>query len=224
MESRSTARSPYPCVPMSDDLTLVRAWRAGDRDAGERLVARHLESIHRFFSNKVRGSVDDLVQKTFLACVESVERFEGRASFRAYLFAIARKVLYRHYRDNGGFDPLTLSAASRMADEPSAADRVADREEQRLLLHALRTLPLELQTLLELAYWEALPDRELAEVLELPVGTVKSRLRKARGLLDEALTRSAPSPRVLETSLQTLDSWAARIRERTGIEGGNGRR
>lgn len=210
---------------MSDDRDLVTAWRDGDADAGERLVGRHIEAIHRFFSNKVRGPVDDLVQKTFLACVESVEGFEGRSSFRSYLFAIARNVLYRHYRDDdGGFDPLTASAAISMTGQPSIADQVATREEQHLLLLALRTLPLELQTMLELAYWEGLADRELAEVLEVPAGTVKSRLRKARALLDKELTTIAPSPRMLETSLQTLNSWAKGIREQTGIEGGKGRR
>lgn len=201
------------------------AWRAGDAAAGERLVQRHLESIHRFFSNKVRGSVDDLVQKTFLACVESVEGFEGRSSFRSYLFAIARNVLYRHYRDGDErLDPLTVSAAATMADQRSVADRVATREEQRLLLLALRNLPLELQTMLELAYWEGLADRELAEVLQIPVGTVKSRLRKARSLLDQELTRRATSPALLESSRHTLHAWAAGIREQTGIEGGKGRR
>ncbi len=210
---------------MSDDLELVSAWRRGDADAGEHLVGRHLEAVHRFFSNKVRGSADDLVQKTFLACVESVEGFEGRSSFRSYLFAIARNVLHRHYRDGGGgFDPLTVSAANCMADERSVADRVETREEQRLLLLALRTLPLELQTLLELAYWEGLADRELAEVLDVPSGTIKSRLRKARLLLDRELSSKATSPSLLESSRHTLDAWAAGIRERTGIEGGRGRR
>lgn len=210
---------------MSDDQQLVTAWRAGNANAGERLVERHFESIHRFFSNKVRGSVDDLVQKTFLACVESVEGFEGRSSFRSYLFAIARNVLYRHYRDDdGGFDPLTVSVATRMSDERSVADRVAAREEHRLLLLALRALPLELQTMLELAYWEGLADRELAEVLQVPPGTVKSRLRKARALLDKELATLAPSSSLLESSLHTLDAWAKGIRDQTGIEGGKGRR
>ncbi|MCA9709601.1 MAG: sigma-70 family RNA polymerase sigma factor [Myxococcales bacterium] len=210
---------------MHDDLELVTAWRGGDADAGERLVERYLEAIHRFFSNKVRGSVDDLVQKTFLACVESVEGFEGRSSFRSYLFAIARNVLYRHYRDGeGGFDPLTVSAAARMPDQGSVADRLATREEQRLLLLALRRLPLELQTMLELAYWEGLADRELAEVLGVPTGTVKSRLRRARALLDQELATLAPSESLLQSSLHTLSAWAAEIRAQTGIEGGKGRR
>jgi RNA polymerase sigma factor (sigma-70 family) len=210
---------------MTGDRELVLAWRQGDAAAGERLVGRYLEAIHRFFSNKIRSSVDDLVQKTFLACVESVDGFEGRSSFRAYLFGIARNVLHRHYRDGDGpFDPLTVSAATRMPDQHSVADGLATREEQRLLLLALRTLPLELQTMLELAYWEGLADRELAEVLGVPAGTVKSRLRKARSLLDKELATVAPSSSLLESSRHTLTAWAAGIREQTGIEGGKGRR
>ncbi|MCX4247351.1 RNA polymerase sigma factor [Paraliomyxa miuraensis] len=210
---------------MNDDHELLHAWRSGDPDAGQRLIERHLESVHRFFSNKVPGSTDDLVQRTFLACVEAVDGFEGRASFRSYLFAIARNILYRHYRErHQAFDPLTVSASTVVVDQRSPADRVTELEEQRLLLRALRALPLELQTLLELAYWEGLADRELAEILELPAGTIKSRLRKARQQLEELLPRLARSPGLLESSRQTLEAWAAGIRDRTGIEGGGRRR
>ncbi|MCA9656047.1 MAG: sigma-70 family RNA polymerase sigma factor [Myxococcales bacterium] len=210
---------------MSDDHELLLAWRRGDATAGQRLIERHLESVHRFFSNKVTGATDDLVQRTFLACMESVEGFEGRASFRSYLFAIARNVLHRHFRErHRAFDPLTISVSHLANDQRSPADRVTELEEQRLLLRALRALPIELQTLLELAYWEGLSDRELGEVLELPPGTIKSRLRKARQQLEEALPRLARSPDVLLSSRQTLDAWAAGIRERTGIEGGGKRR
>jgi RNA polymerase sigma factor (sigma-70 family) len=210
---------------MTEDHDLLLAWRTGDAAAGQHLIERHLEAVHRFFSNKVPGATDDLVQKTFLACVESVEGFEGRASFRSYLFAIARNVLYRHYRDqHHAFDPLTVSVSTVVVDERSPADRVTEREEQRLLLRALRALPLELQTLLELAYWEGLADRELAEILEIPPGTLKSRLRKARRQLEELLSTLASSPSLLESSRHTLDAWAAGIRDLTGIEGGGKRR
>lgn len=210
---------------MNDDRDLLLAWRNGDATAGQCLIERHLETIHRFFSNKVPGATDDLVQKTFLACVEAVEAFEGRASFRSYLFGIARNVLHRHYRDrHQGFDPLVVSMSSVAADDRSPAERVTDREEQRLLLRALRALPLELQTLLELAYWEGLADRELAEILEIPTGTIKSRLRKARQQLEQLMSTLASSPGLLESSRVTLDAWVAGIRDRTGIEGSGKRR
>lgn len=214
---------------MTDDRDLLLAWRTGDAAAGQQLIERHLEPIHRFFSNKVSGATDDLVQKTFLACVEAVEGFEGRASFRSYVFGIARNVLHRHYRENWrdqhhGFDPMVVSMSSVAANDRSPAERVTDREEQRLLLRALRALPLELQTLLELAYWEGLPDRELAEILEVPAGTLKSRLRKARQQLEQLMGTLASSPGLLQSSRLTLDAWAAGIRDHTGIEGGGKRR
>jgi len=210
---------------MTEDHDLLSAWRTGDAASGQRLIERHLEPIHRFFSNKVPGVTDDLVQKTFLACVEAVEGFEGRASFRSYLFAIARNVLYRHYRDqHQAFDPMVVSVSSVAVDERSPAERVTDREEQQLLLRALRALPLELQTLVELAYWEGLGDHELAEILEIPAGTIKSRLRKARTQLDELMSSLASSPSLLQSSRHTLDAWAAGIRDATGIEGDGKRR
>lgn len=207
------------------DEALLAAWRGGDAEAGHALVERHLEAVHRFFSNKVQHSTDDLVQKTFLACVESVDDFAGRSSFRSYLFAIARHVLFHHWRErHRELDPLTTSTAGQLQVEHSPADRIAEREEQKLLLRSLRTLPIELQTLLELAYWEGLSDQELAEVIEVPAGTVKSRLRKARALLEQQLASLADSPALLESSRLTLEAWAAAIRARTGIEGDGRRR
>ena len=112
----------------------------------------------------------------------------------------------------------------RMPDAGSVADRVATRQEHKLLLRGLRELPLELQTLVELAYWEGLSDRELADVAEVAPGTVKSRLRKARQLLEQELTRLAPTPQLLASTQQSLRAWADGIRAKTGIEGGQGRR
>lgn len=194
------------------DNELLEAWRGGDAQAGEQLVERHLESVHRFFSNKVRAATDDLVQQTFLACVEAREGYDGRASFRAYLFGIARHILYRYFRGAArDFDPLTASAASRLADDRTPADDVAQVEEQRVLLKGLRALPLELQTLVELAYWEQLSDRELSEALEIPVGTIKSRLRKARKALETELPKITSSRALIESSIHSLESWARHV-------------
>lgn len=66
---------------------------------GEQLFERHFDAVYRFFSSKADASeISDLVQQTFLACVEAVESFEGHSSVRTYIFAIARHQLFRHYR------------------------------------------------------------------------------------------------------------------------------
>ena len=66
--------------------------------------------------------------------------------------------------------------------------------------------------MLELQYWESLSNAEIAEVLELPLGTVKTRLRTARLALEERVTELAGSPEALRSTLDTLQLWADRVR------------
>ena len=82
-----------------------------------------------------------------------------------------------------------------------------------LLLQALRQIPLESQLLVELYFWEELTAREVAEILAVPEGTVRTRLRRARQLLEQALGRLAESPGLLASTLADLDGWALRVRE-----------
>lgn len=183
------------------DEELFAAWVEGDTAAGDTLFLRHYESIRWFFRNKVED-VDDFVQKTILALVENAARFRGDASFRTYLFAIARKVLLKHIRDKHGprgkWDLGTVSMMD-LGDSPSRI--VADSEEKELLLLALRHLTVDQQTILELFYWEGMKVAEIAEVLERPVGTVKTQMRAARKRLRELVEELASSPRVRDQTL-----------------------
>ncbi|MFO0631904.1 MAG: sigma-70 family RNA polymerase sigma factor [Nannocystaceae bacterium] len=198
---------------MYDDATLLSAWREGDASAGKALVARHFPAIYRFFANKLGSDVDDLVQQTFLACVEGRDRVRDDAGFRAYLFGVARNRLMRHFRDRGGRGGEPERTVDALpAATVSVAEQMAKRREQKLLLQALRRLPLDLQIAVELAYWENLSDREVAAILELPLGTFKSRLRKARMLLAEAMAELAGQGALLESTTMGLDRWVASIR------------
>ncbi len=194
-----------------DDASLLLAWREGDNGAGRALVARHFAAVYRFFANKLGGDVDDLVQQTFLACVEGRDRLRDASGFRGYLFGVARNHLMRHFRDRPS--PHAAPCPESLAAlHESVAEAIADKREQRLLLRALRRLPLDLQIAVELAYFEDLSDREVAEVLEMPVGTFKSRLRKARQLLGAQMAEIADSRELLESTTNGLDGWAQSIR------------
>lgn len=193
-------------------MALLEAWRAGDRDAGGVLFDRHLQSVSRFFRNKVDGNIDDLVQETFLACVEGRDRFAGRSTFRTYLFGVARNVLFTHYRRRARhFDPLETSVAESGA---TAGSLMVEAEEQRLLLRALRTLPADFQVTLELYYWEHLQGPELAEVLEISPNTVRSRLSRARAALKSKVAELADSPALGESTIAELDAIAGRLQAR----------
>lgn len=174
-----------------DAHRLVERWKAGDRLAGDELLGLYFESIHRFFDNKVDHDVDELIQRTFLACAESIERFRGEGTFRSYLYAIARNELRQYFvrKHQDGQRRVDLSTQSVADLATSQATRVARKQDEQRLHRALRTIPIDLQIVVELHHWEGLTMEELAAVLEIPVGTVKSRIRRAKEKLGEAMQR-----------------------------------
>lgn len=205
---------------MCSDFELLDAWRAGDAHAGNELFGRHFDAVCRFFRNKVHDGVEDLIQKTFLNCVRSRDAFRKEGSFRAYLFAIARNELYHHFqrcaRDSRRFDP-ELHSIVHLGPGPSTV--AARRAEQRLLLEALQKLPLSLQIALELYYWEDMSAAELAAVLGIPEGTVRTRIRRARQLLEANLRDTHRSGPHVEATLTGLEQWARSLRS-VNDEGG----
>ena len=205
------------------DVELLEAWRGGDRRAGEQLFERHFEVVRRFFQGKLEFGVDDLIQQTFLACVEGRERIRGDSSFRTYLFAVATNLLRKHLRGKYRRDAHIDFGVTSLHDlGPSPSVVIAGRQEQRLLLEALRRIPLDHQIILELYYWERLTSAEIARVLDVPHGTARTRIRRAKQLLEEQL-RALPGDRgLVETTIAGLDSWAASLRELVGRREGDG--
>jgi RNA polymerase sigma factor (sigma-70 family) len=192
---------------MPRDAQLLARWRAGDTAAGSELIERHAPRLQRFFGACVRASVEDLCQQTFAECVRSLDRIEedGQArSFRGFLFTVARRRLLNHFRDRTRaeqrFDPLEHSVVD-VGEGPSTLLRVD--ENRRLVADAMRRLPLDLQVALQLHYWEELTAAEIAGVLEIPVGTVKSRLLRAKNALRDVLGTSDDDTESAARSLAT---------------------
>jgi RNA polymerase sigma factor (sigma-70 family) len=203
----------------TDDELLV-AWRSGDRRAGEQLFDRHFKALTRFFRNKVGGTgdgMDDLIQQTVLGLLEGKHEFRGEGSFRSFVFGVAYNVLRNHYRRaRRDADRLDFGVTSifDLAAGPSQA--LAARHEQQLLLQGLRKIPVEHQVLLELYFWEPLTAAEIATVLGVPEGTVRTRIRRAKQLLEAELGRLTADPRLLESTLSNLEDWAKAVRDGAG--------
>lgn len=195
------------------DVELLRAWRGGDNEAGNELVRRNFMSVYRFFVNKASDDVDDLIQRTFLACVEGRDRLRDDTSLKAYILGIARNQLLMHMRRRERretpFGPEEMSVAS-VYGSPSRV--MADKEEEKLLLQALRQIPLDLQTIVELYYWEQLAVGEIAQILEVPAGTVKSRLFRARDAVREQLAAMDIPAQLQRTTIDGLEHWARALR------------
>ena len=207
----------------ASDMELLDAWRSGNLAAGEELFERYYHTMVRFFSNKLQDSIADLVQQTFMACVEGRDRMRDTSSFRSYLFAVAHNKFRAHLRAryrgsraaNGSGEPEEPDFATLTIQDfaPGPSTLVVRHREQRLLLEALRHIPVDYQLLIELRYWEQLKTIEIAEILGVPHATVRSRLRLAHGHLKEALGSLAHSPRELESTVTRLDDWARLCRE-----------
>jgi RNA polymerase sigma-70 factor (ECF subfamily) len=198
----------------SSDAELLDEWRAGNLASGDALFVRHYDTLARFFRNKVGVEiVADLIQDTLMTLVEGRDRIEDPRRFRAYLLSIAYRVFCKHLRGVYREGPRTdLDAVSIAEIGTSPSTLIANAQEQRLLLEGLRQLPINYQVVLELYYWEELNTVEIAEVLDVPAGTVRTRLQRARDALEAAMGSLARSPEVLSSTLTRLDEWAARCR------------
>ena len=192
------------------DAELLICWRGGDQRAGEQLFNRYYPMVERFFINKLSSEVDDLVQETFKVCVESRDRVMTPDKFRAFMMSIAYRVFCAHLRQRyrTSEDSTDWSQVSVQSLSPSPSSLVADRRELRLLLEGLREIPLDYQVILELHYWEDMTTSEIAAILSTPVGTIRSRLRRGRELLEQAMSRLAQSPDELQSTLSRLEDWA----------------
>jgi RNA polymerase sigma-70 factor (ECF subfamily) len=177
---------------MDDDLVLLQRWRADDRKAGEELCARYFADLYRFFEHKIEGKADDLVQQTFLACLKARDQFRSEASFRTYLFTIARNELYMELRKpRREHVDLEVSSLNELVSSPSK--QLAKQQELAQLRATIRDLPVEQQVLLELHYWHDLPPAELAEIFSVTAGAIRVRLLRARKALRARLESYAAS-------------------------------
>jgi len=193
---------------MSTDEELFAQWCAGDRRAGGQLFKRHFKTLYAFFGNTSVAGVDDLVQKTFLGCVEGKDRVRQHSSFRAYMLGTARNVLFRAIsewnRKGKHFD----HAVSSLHDiDPSPSRVLAEKVEHRVLLEALRRIPVDNQLALQLYYLQGIRGPALAEILGIPEPSVRSRIRRGLERLIEVIGSLGSSAKLLDAPTEELEAW-----------------
>ncbi len=198
---------------MRSDGELVAAWGQGDLAAARELVERYYRSVLRFFDLRVGTAAEDLTQRTFLSCVESRDRLRDAESFRPFLFAIARGLLFNHLRTRRVEDNVfeTGDITTAPAQGPTASRIVSRHEEQVLLLRAIQALPADVQDLLVLFYWESFKVAELADTFEVGVSTITTRLARARQALRDAIGTLPAQPQSRASLLHDLDAWIGSV-------------
>ena len=189
--------SPVP----PEDATLLANWCRGEASAAQTLYERHGTALLRFAAAMTpsRQAAEDVVHDTFIELLRRPEKFDaGRGPLAAYLYGIARHRLARVARlslrettladeDEGG-DGEAQSAPHATAEPFAGADELADRAQTiERVRAAVHDLPLVHREVIALCDLEELPYASVAAILDCPIGTVRSRLHRARALLSVRL-------------------------------------
>ena len=188
MQAAAAAR---PSEPL-DEVTLRRAQR-GDQRAWRDLIDRYQQPVHsliyRLLAGRARHRVEDLTQETFVRVLRALPKFDpaGPASLSTWILTIATRMTLNELRrpEPAGLD--------REPEAPERAD--VDAERKRLgaaIAGGVAQLPDQQRAVLVLREDHDLDYAEIADVLELDVGTVKSRLSRARAALREHLLATLP--------------------------------
>ena len=165
------------------DEQLMLAFAQGEVSAFDELFLRHWEKLRRFFIRRVddRSRAEELAQDTFLAVFRAASRYEPRALFRTYLYAIALRVLRAERRRAGLRALIFLQERSKEPTTPNGSDN------SLWIREALQRLQAKDREVLMLREYDALSYAEIAAVLKMRVNTVRSRLFCARQALREIL-------------------------------------
>jgi len=191
-----------------DDQRLISGLQVGDEDAYEKLIQRFQGPVYNLAWRLLNDPTDagDVMQEVFLKIFRSVGSFRGESSLRTWVYRIAvnesynrRRWTFRHRRGETGLDDEHDETGARekplMDSGETPFDFTMNREAQRLLEEGLGAVTPVFRAALVLREVEDLSYEEIAAVLEVSVGTVKSRIRRGREALRQYLaTRLEPAP------------------------------
>lgn len=199
-ESGADADGPAPVIPL-DDAAILKRCREGEVAAFGQLVHKYQDrlfnAILRMCGN--RDDAEELCQETFVKALESLGRFREDSGFYTWLFRIGMNLTISHRRRGGrvkfhslepaGQDDGTSRSAAVLADQRGLdpAEEVARNDADRRVLEALAELAEDFRAVVILRDIEDMDYEQISRVLDVPVGTVKSRLYRARCMLHEKL-------------------------------------
>jgi RNA polymerase sigma-70 factor (ECF subfamily) len=187
-DASGSANSDEPQTVASDEQLMV-AFSRGAADAFGELFSRYKQPMFGFFRRRLRdpAQAEELTQETFLAIVRASSHYEPSATFRTYLYAIGFNILRAHRRKSA-FRAM-FHGDGRQAREPMVRNTMDSDMWLRDAVNRLEGVDREILLLRE---FEQLSYAEIAELLKLPLNTVRSRLFRARTALRDLLAAPAP--------------------------------
>ena len=212
---QSTAATPPKDIP---DQELIRAAMRGEVTGFEQLTRRYQERLYAAMSNMIGcpNRAEDIVQDAFVRAFVALDTFRGDCAFYTWLYRIAVNVSRNQLRSCKAHDPLREVDRRRSADTDTSAsppERIERREERAQVRRALDRLDQPHREILILRELEGLDYQAIADILDVKIGTVRSRLARARSRLKYELTPYLHPDRTLRSCSQP-DSTARRSNDR----------
>lgn len=171
------------------DHELVAACRGGNRQAFQTLALRHKDRLYSLAARLLgdRGEVEDITQETFLRAYQNIEEFRGDARFTTWLYRICYNLCLSclERKKNQSLEGVVPEELPDLGAQLS--DQLIANERRDIVKRALSRMTPEFREVIVLYYTGQLPYEEVATLLELPVGTVRSRLHRGRAELKELL-------------------------------------
>lgn len=202
----------YTAAESSPDQAKPRGERSvqaentvGARSFGPEQIARNRDRVFRFILKSVGdyGEAEDLTQKTLLEALRNWQKFGGRSAPTTWLLGIAANIVRSHYRSRSRNRPVEDDEvlANIGSDDVDQEEAASQRQRFRLLQTEMAKLPEEWREALLLVSLEGMSYEEAAEALDVPIGTIRSRISRARSTLRERLA-AAEAPRTGATVVE----------------------
>ena len=173
-----------------DDVQLVKASQQGDQDAFALLVQKHQRRIFNLSLRMLQDDddADEITQEAFLAAWQGLPSFRGEARFSTWLYSITYHCCLRQLERRERERSLqAVIQAEQMLEEMQAEDIIELRDQQAVVRAQMEQLPARYRIVLILRHFQERTYEEMADILALPVGTIKTHLFRARNLLKERL-------------------------------------
>ncbi len=184
-ETQATMTQP------AEDLDLIRRMQAGDDDAVRDLYALYGQRLYAYALRLTNdpATAEDVTQNTLVTAWHTARTFRAEGRLIAWLLGIVHHTAMKAIRNSTNYLDDVAEETIR-EDQPSPEEQAQVRDERRWVRQGMQSLSPEHRAVLELVFYQELSLNEAAQVLSIPVGTVKSRLSYARSHLRGVLTRT----------------------------------
>lgn len=179
------------------DQELVERAQKGDKKAFNLLVMRYQNRVAGLLTRYVmRDDIPDIVQESFIKAYRSLASFRGESAFYTWLYRIAVNTAKNHLTAQGRRPPKedilaedaeSYESGSQLREADTPENLVLSEELKKVVFDTIESLPSELKTAITLRELDGLSYEEIAEAMQCPVGTVRSRIFRAREAIDEKI-------------------------------------